>query len=72
MKLEATIKQDIENGLIPFFCGSSIGSTWAGSVDPNEEIAKICKKYGMWFNIDAAYLGTSWFCEELRGNQKGV
>lgn len=26
----------------------------------------------MWHNVDAAYLGSTWICEEYRGSQKGI
>jgi len=36
------LKEDVENGLIPFYFGSTIGSTSSGSNDPIVEIREIC------------------------------
>lgn len=71
-KLEEMIKEDIAEGLIPFFYDASIGATETGAIDQIPEISDICKKYGIWLNIDAAYLGSTWICPEFRGNQKGI
>jgi glutamate/tyrosine decarboxylase-like PLP-dependent enzyme len=32
----------------------------------------VCKKYGMWLNVDAAYLGSTWLCPEFRDTMRGV
>jgi glutamate/tyrosine decarboxylase-like PLP-dependent enzyme len=37
-----------------------------GAIDPIEEIGKICKKYGIWFHLDAAYGGVFFASPELR------
>lgn len=60
------LEKDVGDGLIPFFYGATYGSTFSAAIDLCPEIIELCKKYKMWISVDAAYLGTSWFCPELR------
>ncbi|MCK5693985.1 MAG: hypothetical protein KAI08_14075, partial [Bacteroidales bacterium] len=39
---------------------------------PLEEIAAICKKYGIWLHVDAAYAGTALLLPEYRWMIKGI
>lgn len=64
------MQNDVDNGLIPFWYGATYGSTFSGANDLNPEILRICKKFGMWINVDAAYLGSSWICPEMRPEMK--
>lgn len=58
--------------MIPFWFGASIGNTALGSNDPIEKIGKICRKYDIFLNLDAAYKGSSWVCPELREEFEGL
>ncbi|EGR32369.1 tryptophan decarboxylase, putative, partial [Ichthyophthirius multifiliis] len=60
------IQKDVENGLIPFFCLATYGTTSTCAVDPFDDIIDICKQYGMWLNLDSAYGGLTWVCPELQ------
>lgn len=60
------VSEDVEKGLIPFWYGATLGSTFSCATDVTDKIVDICKKYGMWVNVDAAYLGSSWICEDMR------
>lgn len=62
---EQTIEQDIAEGLIPFFFGAVDGATATGACDPIPELAELCKKYKMWLNVDAAWTGAAFVCEEF-------
>lgn len=53
--LKEMIAKDKENGLIPFVVIGTAGTTNTGSIDPLEEIAKVCSDNQMWFHIDGAY-----------------
>jgi hypothetical protein len=53
--------------LIPFWCNGSIGSTALGANDDILNTGKICKKYGIFFNVDAAYKGKNHLEQELSG-----
>lgn len=65
-KFEAIIEEDVKNGLIPFWFGGSYGTTFSAAIDMNDDIANLCKKYGMWINVDAAFLGSTWISEKYR------
>ena len=67
-KFREMLKKDVEEGLIPFFYSATYGSTFSAAVDLTPELIEICKQYKMWISLDAAYLGPSWFCPELRPN----
>lgn len=53
--LRARIEQDVSAGNLPFLVVGTAGTTDFGSIDPLEEISKLCAQYGMWFHADAAY-----------------
>ena len=55
--LEVSIKADYDSGLHPFLVAASAGTTDTGAIDPLSIISKVCKKYNLWFHIDAAYGG---------------
>jgi aromatic-L-amino-acid/L-tryptophan decarboxylase len=56
----------VKAGLIPFWFGGSWGNTFSAAIDVNLKILELCKKHGMWVNIDAAFLGSTWICEQYR------
>jgi glutamate/tyrosine decarboxylase-like PLP-dependent enzyme len=58
--------------LIPFWYGCSWGTTATCSYDPIEKLGILCKKYNVWFNVDAAYAGVSWVIPEYRAKVKGL
>lgn len=45
---------------------STIGTTVEGAIDKVEELAKVCKKYGVWLHLDAAYGGVFFASPDLR------
>jgi len=53
--LESEIRGALERGLIPIAVVATAGTTDFGSVDPLEEIHRVCKKYDIWMHTDAAY-----------------
>lgn len=54
-KLEQQIKTDAAKGYLPFIVVGNAGSVSTGVVDPLDDMAKICKRYNLWFHIDGAY-----------------
>ena len=56
--LEKEIQNSIDNGFNPFFVGATAGTTVRGCFDPIQDIAKVCKKYKVWFHIDASWGGS--------------
>ncbi len=70
--LDLQIRQDLDQGLFPFFICACIGTTSSLAIDPIEEIGKIAAKYGVWLHIDAAMAGTAAICPEFRFINAGV
>ncbi|VDM96763.1 unnamed protein product [Thelazia callipaeda] len=53
--LEAAIKVDRANGLIPFIFIMTLGTTSTCGVDPIDELASICRRENIWVHVDSAY-----------------
>lgn len=73
-KLKNAIAKDKLDGLQPFCVLASAGTTNTGTVDPLNEIAKVCKAEKLWFHIDGAYGAAAILSEKgkplLRGIEK--
>jgi glutamate/tyrosine decarboxylase-like PLP-dependent enzyme len=54
-ELEMQIKEDLENGYLPFMVVGTAGSVALGVVDPLQDIYNICKEFDLWFHVDGAY-----------------
>ena len=70
--LEEAIERDIAAGLRPIAVGATIGTTSAASVDPVDQIADVCERYGLWLHVDAAYAGPCAMLPEMRRHFAGV
>lgn len=70
--LEAAIKRDIANGLIPCAVVAAVGTTGTLAIDPVYTIGDICKKYDVWLHIDAAYAGTALMLPEYHEMITGI
>ncbi|CRK89064.1 CLUMA_CG002496, isoform A [Clunio marinus] len=56
--LENAIREDLENGFIPFFVVGTSGTTEQGAFDELDKIGEVCSKFqGIWFHVDASYGG---------------
>jgi aromatic-L-amino-acid/L-tryptophan decarboxylase len=55
--LEASIQQDMADGLKPCCIIGIGGSTNTGSIDKLDKLAELSERYGCWFHVDAAYGG---------------
>jgi aromatic-L-amino-acid/L-tryptophan decarboxylase len=64
--LEKAVKSDLDAGVRPVCVIATIGTTSTTSVDPVTEIAEVCKKYGIWLHVDAAYGGAAAILPEMR------
>jgi len=58
-KLEEQIKKDITLGFQPVGVIAASGTTSTLAMDPLRPIGNICKKYNLWYHIDAAYAGNA-------------
>ena len=70
--LEEMIRQDIDAGAKPAIVIASIGATGVGAVDPLRPIGEICKKYGVFLHVDAAWAGSAWILPETRWMTDGM
>lgn len=71
-ELERMIAADREAGLAPWLVVASAGTTDTGAVDPLETVAAVCRRYGTWFHLDAAYGGFFLLCDEGRDGLRGM
>jgi len=71
-KLKNAIAKDRIAGLQPFCIIASAGTTNTGTVDPLQEIAKICKTEKLWFHIDGAYGGAAILSKKGAQLLKGI
>ena len=71
-ELEKQINLDIKSGFKPIGVIGIAGTTNTGSVDPMDKILKICKKFDLWFMVDAAYGGPAAGLKEYKNLFKGM
>jgi aromatic-L-amino-acid/L-tryptophan decarboxylase len=70
--LRAALEADRAVGETPALVVATIGTTSTTAVDPLPEIGEICREYGVWLHVDAAYAGSAVVCPELRWTHAGV
>ena len=70
-KLAEAIEADIAGGYLPICVIPTVGTTSTSSVDPIDEIADICEKYGVWLHVDTAYAGSTAIIPEMQPLFKG-
>jgi aromatic-L-amino-acid/L-tryptophan decarboxylase len=70
--LERALAQDTEDGIRPACVIASVGTTSSTAIDPVAAIAEICRRYGVWLHVDAAYAGPAAIVPELRWILDGV
>ena len=70
--LEDAIKSDTASGVKPVIVTATIGTTGSTAIDPLRPIADICRRYGVWLHVDAAYAGTALILPEMRWMSDGI
>lgn len=70
--LRERLAADRAAGAVPALVVATIGTTSTTAVDPLPAIGEICREYGVWLHIDAAYAGAAAVCPELRYTHDGV
>ena len=70
--LRARLAADCAAGAVPALVVATIGTTSTTAIDPLPAIGEICREYGVWLHVDAAYAGAAAICPELRGTHDGV
>lgn len=70
--LETQIVRAIEENAVPLMVSATAGTTVMGAFDPLREIGEVCRKYGLWFHVDAAWGGGALVSRKHRGLLDGV
>jgi len=70
--LEHALEEDRRSGIRPWLVVASAGTVDTGAVDPLEEVAALCRRYGAWFHVDGAYGGLFALCKQGRELLKGI
>ncbi|KOX73314.1 Cysteine sulfinic acid decarboxylase [Melipona quadrifasciata] len=70
--LEAQIKKALDEGAVPLIVSATAGTTVLGAFDPLKKIALICKKYNLWYHVDAAWGGGTLMSKKYRHLLAGV
>ncbi len=70
--LEEGIKISLANGKAPLMVIATAGTTGTGTLDDLEAINVICKKYNLWFHVDAAWGGAAILSNDLKKHLKGI
>src|SRR6476660_27646 len=70
--LRAALAADRAAGLTPVLVVATIGTTSTTAIDPLPAIGEICREYGVWLHVDAAYAGAAAVCPELRWTHAGL
>jgi aromatic-L-amino-acid/L-tryptophan decarboxylase len=70
--LRAAMDADLSVGRRPLLVSASAGATNTGAVDPLTELAAMCREYGVWLHVDAAYGGFAVLAERGRVRLRGL
>jgi aromatic-L-amino-acid/L-tryptophan decarboxylase len=70
--LKNAIESDLKVNDKPICVIATLGTTGSTAIDPLEEIASICSRYGLWLHVDAAYAGSALILPDYRWMIKGV
>ncbi len=70
--LEKAMVRDVDEGLIPCAVVGVVGTTSSTAVDPLRKIGGLCRRFGAWFHVDAAYAGSAAILPERREILDGI
>ena len=72
LELEATIKEDFENGFTPTMVNATAGTTVLGAFDDISAISEVCRRHDIWFHVDGAYCGSVLFSKKYKHLIEGI
>ncbi len=70
--LDAAIRRDRANGLLPAGVVLSVGGTSVGGTDRIADLLKVAKTHDLYAHVDAAWAGSAMICPEFRPLWDGV
>ena len=70
--LKQQVREDLGNGLRPWFVAATAGTTDTGATDPLDAIADVANEFGLWLHVDAAYGGAFAICDDGRSRLAGL
>jgi glutamate/tyrosine decarboxylase-like PLP-dependent enzyme len=70
--LAAAVTADLAAGRTPLVVMAVAGTTNTGAVDRLPEIAALCRRYGVWLHVDAAYGGFAAITDRGRRRLSGI
>ncbi|XP_078487101.1 glutamate decarboxylase 1 [Ciona intestinalis] len=70
--LELKILQSKLEGKVPFYVTATAGTTVRGAFDEIIKISEVCKKYGIWLHVDAAWGGAVMMSQKHRHLVAGI
>ena len=70
-ELEKAVQEAKSRGKVPFYVGTTAGSTVLGAFDDYEGCADVCEKHDMWMHVDGAWGGAAALSPTRRHNPPG-
>jgi glutamate/tyrosine decarboxylase-like PLP-dependent enzyme len=70
--LAGAVEADLDAGLRPLIVVANAGATNTGAVDPLSAVAELCREWGLWLHVDAAYGGFAALTERGRRALAGM
>jgi aromatic-L-amino-acid decarboxylase len=72
VQLRQAMMDDVVEGRRPFFVQATAGTTSSVAFDPVVAIADVCKDFGAWLHLDAAFAGAAAVAPEFRFVNEGI
>lgn len=71
-ELDRLIREDLDQGYLPFCVVATAGTTSSASIDPLDQVAAVSRRYGLWLHVDGAYGVMACIMPEFREAFRGL